>query len=342
MKKFYRAIFFTKVPLGGYYKYSDIFQIFPFNTEGMPKSILQTHYPNIIEFWIKETDIEKVQMEFGEINLRTPEFEGVNQMIDEMAFMLRKQDELLSLLSLFTNNLFFRYKSVEGFWGLKFPITEETPDNLHSSDWYIKMYHFKELPKNMQISKFTEMNIGCIEKKTHKDYYTQYPNIDLDNKLNVVLPDTIDSIFDAYYGLESAKALGVCNSIIHSISAIELHDTKKTLSLLSSFTAIETMVNLEYEGQKIEKCSECGQPKFSVSKKFRDYLLKYIGNSSENEKVFKYYYSLRSKIVHKGDLLKTEQLFPNISRDVKDKEFTTRVEILQITRLSIINWLLKN
>lgn len=56
MREYNRAIFFTKVSLGGYYKYKDIFQIFPADLENMPKSAFQKHYPNIIEFWISDED----------------------------------------------------------------------------------------------------------------------------------------------------------------------------------------------------------------------------------------------------------------------------------------------
>ena len=57
------------------------------------------------------------------------------------------------------------------------------------------------------------------------------------------------------------------------------------------------------------KCEECGQQKYGVSRKFREYLLKYIGDSPNNKRKFNNYYSLRSKIVHTGRQLKTELLF---------------------------------
>lgn len=102
------------------------------------------------------------------------------------------------------------------------------------------------------------------------------------------------------------------------------------------------MVNLEYRGTKTEICLTCNQPKFSVSKKYREFLLKYLGNSKNNKRKFNDYYSLRSKIVHTGQLLKTENLYSNLTKEEKHQEFITIIEILQISKLSIIQWLLKH
>ena len=118
--------------------------------ENMPNSPLKKHYPNILEFWITDEDVKKMSLQFGEINLRTEENEEYNQKMDKITAGLRKQDKILALLSAFTNNLFFRYINMEGAWGIPFPVTTESA----SSEWYINMYHFQELPQNMRINKF--------------------------------------------------------------------------------------------------------------------------------------------------------------------------------------------
>ena len=127
-----------------------------------------------------------------------------------------------------------------------------------------------------------------------------------------------------------------------NIAAAEILFTKRTLALLSSFTAVETMVNLEYRDQAAEKCTVCGQLRFSIAKKFREYLSKYIGDSAENKKKFNTYYSLRSKIVHTGMRLKSEVLFADHPKEALDSEYIQRLEILQMGKLAIANWLIKN
>lgn len=332
MKKFQRAIFFTKVPLTGFYRFRNIFQIFPAELENMPKSIHQQHHPNIIEFWIK--DDEKISLPF--------ELEVLEDFFATTGAGMAKLDKFLGLLSTFTNNLFFRYKDTTGIWGI--PMLKDNPGkeaNSWHSMWCMTMFHFPELPQQFMIEKFTEMTIQPIKKLAHKIFYTYEPNLDSESEKEIVLPDTIDLLFESYFSLDSTKMVFVDAAVFYTVSAIELNNNRKTLSLLSSFTFMETMVNLEFKDVAAEKC-QCGQLKYSVSRKFKDYLLKYIGNSERNKKTFNNYYSLRSKIVHTGTLLKTELLFADIPKDKAHSELETRIGVLQIGKLAITNWLLKN
>jgi len=53
MNEFQKTIIFTKTPLAGYFRYSDLFQIYPADLEKMPESTFQEHYPVILEYRIK-------------------------------------------------------------------------------------------------------------------------------------------------------------------------------------------------------------------------------------------------------------------------------------------------
>src|ERR1700744_5172234 len=99
MKKFHRSIFFTKVPLGGYYKYRDQFQVFPADLADMPFYSHQRHYPNILEYWT--TDEETIVID--------TEYEELKELYSKMAPSIKKQNQILNLLSSFSNNLFFYY-----------------------------------------------------------------------------------------------------------------------------------------------------------------------------------------------------------------------------------------
>jgi hypothetical protein len=331
MKEFHRTIFFTKVPLGGHYKYKDTFQIFPCDMENMPTSKMQEHYPNILEFWTTDEEVIEQQTEFPELK----------ELFNRTATKLTKQDKIFALLSTFTNNLFFRYTDLTGTWGI--PILKDDPGeeaNSWSSKWFMSMYHFPDLPRQFKITSFSTQKLRDIKKVTHKEFYTYDPNLDFDSKKDIVLPSTIDELFDSYFSLDKATTSFVDSATSYTVSAIELYNSKKTLSLLASFTAMETMVNLEFKDLAADKCENCGQLKFSVSKKFREYLLKYVGNSDKNKKKFNSYYSLRSKIVHTGRQLKTELLYADVPMKDEDTELLTRIEILQIGKLAITNWLL--
>ena len=104
----------------------------------------------------------------------------------------------------------------------------------------------------------------------------------------------------AYYGLNAETKKTIDSAINHTVSAMELRKHKKTLSIIAAFTSMETMVNNEFKDEKVERCGECNQLQYKVAKKFRDFLFKYVGKSTENKKKFNAFYLLRSKIVHAG------------------------------------------
>ena len=333
MKEFHRAIFFTKAPLGGHYRYKDVFQIFPCDMGNMPISKSQKHHPNILEFWTTDDEV-----------IRSPiEFEGLQDFFDKATTQLVKQDRILALLTTFTNNLFFRYTDISGSWGM--PLLTDDPGeeaNTWSSKWCLKMYHFPDLPRQFKIDNFSDQKIPDIKRIPHHAFYTYEPDLDSNPQKEIVFPETIDHLFEAYYSLAPEIASYIDSACSYTVSAIELHYTRKTLSLLSTFTTMETMVNLEYKDVEAERCETCGQLKYSVSRKFREYLLKYIGDTPSNKKKFNNYYSTRSKIVHTGRQLKTELLFADVPEDEKHSELVTRIGILQLGKLAITNWLLTN
>lgn len=333
-RDFHRMIFFTKVPINGYYRYKDEFQFFPAQLENQPESKYAMHFPNILEYW---TDPEEV--------VSVPEeFEGLEDLHSLSVKTSREHDKILTLLSGITNNLFFRYEDMTGNWGV--PLIDDDAKAKRTqgySSWCMKLYYWKEMPEQLNISEFTdpnELGFDPIPQIEHKAYYTYDPNLDFDRQKTLVLPSTLDELLDAYYSLKDDFKFYIDTALSYNKSAIELWSFRKTLSLLSSFTAMETMVNLHYKDTKPEKCDSCGQVRYSVARKFREFLMSVIGESTSNKKKFNSYYSLRSKIVHTGKQLDTEKLFAEVSDEDRNEEFIKRIEILQIGKMAVVNWLL--
>jgi hypothetical protein len=337
MKKYQRTIVFTKVPLNGYYRYKDLFQIFPADFSDMPDSPYKRHYPNILEYWVLDEEIVDREMEF----------EDLKDLFNLTATIIPKEDKYISLLNSFTNNRFFKYANFDGIWSIPVLIDKETNRisekvNFMSSQWSMQSFHFPSLPNQLQITKFTSLMLNPILRIEHFKFYTYDPHLDINRKKRITLPKTIDLILDSYFSLDNETMQIVDAAIGYNTAAIDLLETKRTLALLSSFTSMETMINLEYRDEDTSSCKECGQTKFSIARKFREYLLKYIGDSAENKKKFNAYYSLRSKIVHTGMRLKSELLFSDFPKQDLDSEYLQRIEILQVGKLAIANWLLKN
>jgi hypothetical protein len=333
MKNFQRAIIFTKTMLDGSFRYKDLFQILPAKLEGMPHSKMQEHFPVILEFWIDDNDAVVIEKDFGSFVYS----------YTETATILRKQDMILSLLTVFTNHHFFRYTDFTGSWGM--PILRNDPYeemNSWESKWCLPQFFFPGLPGQLRITEFTTPVEPPILRVNNKLYYVANPNLDFDKKRQITFPALLEEAIDAYFALSSDSQDTVYLAISHSLSAIELRLAKKTLSLLASFTSLKMMVNLEFKDVPPEKCSTCGQAKYSISKKFREFLLKYVATADSNRKKYNDYYTLRSKIVHSGQQVRNETLFSGLTDDGQHKEFITQIEIIQMGKLAIIHWLLIN
>ncbi|MFI5139228.1 MAG: hypothetical protein ACHQIM_15500 [Sphingobacteriales bacterium] len=332
IKKYYKEIIFTKTPLKGFFRYDDIFQIYPADFDGMPRSNLQQHFPIILEYWT--TDDERIEVEV--------EYEILKESFSDTATKFTKQDKILSLLTTFTNHIFFRYTDLTGSWGM--PVFHDDPGD-EADDWLtywiMPDFHWPQMAGKFQISEFSKPIVPEVSFIEHFPYYLINPNFDYDNQREITFPKTIHLGLNSYFRASKDVQAVLDSAIYYSVSAMEMRTQMQTLSLLASFTSVETMVNLEYRDAEAEKCPVCGQLKYSVARKYREYLLKYIGDTPDNKKKFNAYYSLRSKIVHTGQRLKTENLYANLPKQETELEFITRIEILQIGKLAIIQWLLE-
>ncbi len=256
---------------------------------------------------------------------------------------MNKVDRILNLLSVISNHLFFRYYDSSGSWGI--PILEDHPGekaNEWSAKWNMAIFHWPELPKQLVIERFTEISMDEVEYLRHFNYYFYNPNFDYYSGTVITFPNTIKVVLDSYFSKKDEIQSIIDTAIYYSVSAMELREFRKTLSLLSSFTSVETMVNLEFRDFKPEVCKECGQLKYKVAQKYRDFFYKYIGKGEHNNRKLNYYYDLRSKIVHTGRTFKTERIFNDLSQEEKDKELLDQIEILQLGKLAIVHWLYRN
>ena len=116
----------------------------------------------------------------------------------------------------------------------------------------------------------------------------------------------------------------------------------QSIGFVSFISSVETMIDFENRGVKVEHCKECGQPVYSVSKKFIAYLSKYVSRTENSIRKFKRLYTLRSKIAHTGKLFLSDREFSLLNRDTTNQEWYSCMEAQQLARLSLFRWLLLN
>lgn len=327
--KYYKFIFFTRTELKGAFSYNNIFQIYPILGEGYPHSKIQKHFPNYIELRTTEEDSLNIQSPYPELD----------ELISEFAPAITKQDLILNLLTTCSNHLFFKYENPIGTWAL--PIVSSNVNDYSGAEsiWCYPVYGSKKTSENNVIIKYTDTSkFAKIEQVNFRDYFVKDIDPDKEYSGPIKFVSIIDSFLLSFFNLENEFKPIVNQAMYHLKNGVELADSKKTLCLLSLFTSLETMVNLEHRDFSVENCETCGQQKFKISKKFRDYLSKYVSNHPKSKTKFNKLYSLRSKIVHSGEILNSEFLYSEASQETKDEENLKIAEVIQICRLSIINW----
>jgi hypothetical protein len=346
MKKFCRNIIFSKSQLLHHFRFGDYFQIYPCDLPNAPKSSRSNDLPLIIEFWVDENENPEV----------SPEWKEVKDIVASTANQINKLNRITRFLSAVTNHRIFNYSDSEGHWGIPIPeeITDENREevNNQASQIFTGIYYYPDIGRDLTITNFAEQRHDDPTFLPHKLYYSFEP-IDGKEK-TVVFPNSIMSILAKYFTLDIATRK-IVDTISHLIcNGIDLRMKMKSLSFLSFVSAIETLVNYEYRNEKVEiecpdcqtiksspiKCGRCERPIWGISAKFKSFLKSYVAASPNSIKKYKRIYDLRSRIVHQGLLLLGDEQLSWKESDKEDSEWMIHFETMQLSRISLVNWLL--
>lgn len=197
----------------------------------------------------------------------------------------RIRNELLTLVNSLTNNYLFTYGAqVKQGWS----IALDKEDKLsYSQDGYISPDFDTEID---EIS-FTGTH------KTH-DLLLRVS----DDEGNIIRSIGLIDLIKIYHSLKDINLKkSFYNACIVFNKAQYLSSYEYSASYIFMVSALEALIEIENYGVKVETCSSCGQPKYKINKKFKDFIDKYGFNVSNKIKTD--FYNLRSKISHAGQLL---------------------------------------
>ena len=332
MRYYRRTIVYTKCPLKEAFQYKDVFLIQPITRPDVPYSPYAKDYPLFLDYSFETDDV---------IN----EYILVQKDIDE-------SKRICAILTALSNFEFFIYNSSMQHWGIVAPsisFEEMTKDEVEkineesrTSKWIpCAAYTYPEYAHDRMISSLSILE-GNSEMLMDENpfYFTDNPV--QEQKERVTFQGKINDALDTLYALDKEKLKSVLSAIVLIADGIRLGLHHQSLGFISFISSIETMIDLENKGIKIEHCKECGQPVYSVSKKFLAYLTKYVSRTEASQKKFRRLYTLRSKIAHAGKLFLGDMEFTLLNRETKDKEWFTYMEAQQLARLSLFRWLLLN
>lgn len=332
MKYYRRNIVLTKRPLKEAFIYKDVFILQPIVRKDIPSCPYAQHYPAFLDYWI---DSEEGKTEYEWIQ-----------------YDINKTQEICTILTALSNFEIFTYDSSLKAWGVVAPsksfdemsIDEKNRVNAiaRNSIWLpIASYIYDGFNQDRIIS-----CLQIIEGNTEMSldgnplYFTDNPVEE--NKEKVIFNDKIKDVLECYFALPDEIKNAVYSAMVLIANGIKLGIRHQSLGFISYISSIETMVGIEYREVKVHHCKTCGQPVFSVRKKFLAYLEKYVSKTEVSKKKFINLYTLRSRIAHSGKLFLSDIEFSLLNREEIDTEWFKYLEVQQLARLSLYRWLLLN
>lgn len=320
----YKSYFaMSVVPVSGYFRYRDIFQILPAPPASpRPPAAVGAH-PFIIELTYPVSSVGRTTS-YG----HTIKAVFVN---NETAF--EKLKHLLLLLTAFTNYRVFLPPGHQG-WFVSFgTLGNEQTDT--SPQWGQEAYFDQNY--NHAIQNFTAPTAPPINEVEPAKYFNAYGR-----RMDQVLefPEIITILLDAAHEMsEEAKLvlLSACSLLDQGLALWQEHPS---LSFASCVSALESLIAFDHKAEQVEKCDKCGQERFRVMQKFQEFFAKYGHQSSEFRKYAQKIYRYRSKILHRGELFLGDVITIKFASEDGEADRELHRNLIRTCRICIVNWVI--
>lgn len=220
----------------------------------------------------------------------------------------------------------------------KLPIGQKIIELQHLLSVFSQFYFSNGTISETSLNEFSKIDfenipLNCIS------YYQNGLLYSMDVK-QVCFPPDLELYFDKYFSIDNKKIkLAFRKAAYLFYLGVEMESQYRSHSFASFVSAIETLVKATYHKSKMCTNPECGQPIYSATRKYCDFIREYTGIT--NEAYIKKLYNARSKFLHEGLILFSETPWEDERNICDDDDYWLRKNIIGITRASIINWLLR-
>jgi hypothetical protein len=339
---YYRYPVLTKTPYTDFFRYRDIFQILPFQEEEFNLNLSEYHFVSILEINLEELfkyvdksiDFQQIfiennqLLESGKESINLTEAEPLIKCDHYINYAKSLVLGILSTITLFEH---FDYPNeTSNGWFREIP-----PKNKELTIKWGK----KWLPiSNSPIESFSKTQFfNRIEEKNPLEYFK---TIDSSYK-KIKFPSDIEEKLNKFFTLDIEVREVLDNSFTYFLHANHVKDDFPSLAIVSLVNSIENLVNYNHKNTTVEKCNECGQDRFRITKKFNDFLDKNLEGYYSRKEIggmIGDIYSKRSKIVHTGNLYKSEKNKPIWEGSLLDST-SDIIVIIAVTRIVINSWI---
>ena len=161
------------------------------------------------------------------------------------------------------------------------------------------------------------------------------------NTSSLEIDSEADIYFKNYFKLDCVARRKYNSSIFLYQSMRKVMSESTSMAIVGLISAIENLMDHESTRNKeeFEVCPDCNAKKYSLTRRFREFMLEYSDvKLGVGKKLLDGYYARRSKIAHAGALLDMDVMLSEFSMQQHIEIYN---EVESLVRIALFNYLLK-
>lgn len=332
--KFYQTmVMFDGASIGGCYRYRDFLQVVPLREmAGEPFQPFIRMRPALIQLRAE------LPRDLGRRKMGGFDHQITPVSIAEMQYMQSRILELTHLLTVLLRKTQIKtFTRLNQSWFVPMPC-DGRPIYNGPSIWGQEGFRDFSLPaeaSSIWLDTLSDSQQTPAERIDRNEYYQEVGIAGLYGPI----PDTLDYCLSIYFSLSGEARTAYNNACQLFWLALETGRTSPSVACACLVSAVETLVAHENRAIKSPPCETCGQPRFRVTAKFKEFMAKYGRDDSTYRKRASDLYKLRSKILHEGRLLFIDQdIFCHDEESIE--EMHDAVYYMRSVRICMVNWLM--
>jgi hypothetical protein len=307
---FANKVLFAEMPVRGQFRYQDRFQIFPLeNRLPLPPDWAHSGWPFVLQVKVPASS---------------------NFYIDTF-----RRNRAIQQIELLLNGLLRSRISVSGkgskYHWVGLPSEPKLPNK---SAYCAENYAAEDSVVGPFSTKFFPVEqIPTLPLDATDEYYSV---IVPPARRELEAPAELESYLDWFFGIEpqdQKKFLRSCYWLQHSNFLL-------AYSLSGSFIALVSAIESLFDNVDETPCEKCGKSSLGLTRRFREFIDRYVKLPVELEKRRNQLYGIRSRMTHGSSLLYTDTAGFPFARTPEGMQEESDFKLLRIVvRLALVNWL---
>lgn len=301
-----QVICFSHDKITGFFRYKDVFQLIPADPDFADTPYSFGDHPVILQFRYSKSS--------------NSFFSHMRRTAKAMTFV--------RFLSVVTKSpIFMQPKNTRFFWAV------EPQDGGTVSKW-MQTGYAPPAGFSVHLEEYSDtVGMAPIPLVSANEYYGQGFSR---STQEFSLPDNIDFVLGGIFALPPDKfeKFRIASTWLAMVG--EIAQASSSAGYVAIVASLESLLD-----KASETCETCGQPKFSVTKRIKEFLKKYVPGLDQHPKELDRIYRTRSDLAHGLNLLLGDLETPYLSNKQSQSEFMLQISTAQIARVAVLNWLLE-